>query len=47
MENLQPAKPFNLDLVVYVLNKTLLSPGFAAMAVVYTYMFQVGHALRV
>lgn len=44
MADLEPAKPLNLDVLVYVLSKTLISPGFAAMAVAFTYMFQVNSA---
>jgi hypothetical protein len=41
MPELQPAKPVNLDTVLYVLRKTLLSPVFAGLAALFTFLFQV------
>lgn len=41
MADLKPAKPINLDVLIRVLDKTVLSPSVAGLAVIYTYMFQV------
>ncbi|KAK9895602.1 NAD(P)-binding protein [Cystobasidium minutum MCA 4210] len=40
MADLKPAKPINLDVLIRVLDKTVLSPSVAGLAVIYTYMFQ-------